>query len=408
MIPRLIPVFALACSMMVNGTALSQVNEPKLTGIFFWENTRHALLELPSSSGDVLKSILSEGKSRDGYLVIRIGETSVTLEVPGGKPLTLELPPDTGESVAGRTFRLWSTHVQHVLSLYQEIAGRTVIIPLEMPDKRISLKSGVGLSAEDALRALANALSNLGFKIKHVGTKFAFALTRESERRLPDLRDPPVMLEAEDKFPPGLISLRNADWSQVLEVYQELADRKMVCAYALRGGKINLTSQTELSRSETAWMLEAALLLDGVAVVPGAGKTAFAVPAEKSFLLPRFDAQAAAAYIWQKNAGILQLNISDAEQLLAAYAKLLGREPLPLDPRLVGKKLAVQTRQPLHPAEAGFALQGVARLNGLQFVNERDKYVKLVVATNTPPATSQPFKAPTSPDKTLPAPTSNQ
>src|SRR6185369_14581410 len=87
-------------------------------------------------------------------------------------------------------------------------------------------------------------------------------------------------------FPAGLISFTDAELIQVLAIYQDLADRTVISANPL--AKVSLRSQTPLSRQEAIWLLDSAIRLRGVVMIPEF-KFVFAIPALETNGFPRFD-----------------------------------------------------------------------------------------------------------------------
>lgn len=84
--------------------------------------------------------------------------------------------------------------------------------------------------------------------------------------------------QAEDKFPPGLIKLNDADVNQVLELYQLFTGRTVMRGPTLPNTKITIQSQTELTRKEAIQALDSILSLNGIAMIPQGEKFVKAVP----------------------------------------------------------------------------------------------------------------------------------
>jgi len=250
-------------------------DQPKLSGIFYWENDAQALLEWRSGKGAARKAILGHGESVDGFEVKRIDEKAGTVELlPHSENkkvmLDLGLPPE--EQLAQRTFHFRSADLEQVFEVYQEVSKKTVIRSGNLKTSKIDLKTGANLSPEDGMATLNRTIAAAGIKMKPIGTKFVFALAEGDEQRIRSLSEPPMMNASDEKFPPGLIKFTAADPVQVLEVYSELTGRPRVARDLRQGAKVTVRSQTELTRREAAWLLEAALLLGGVSISPEAAK----------------------------------------------------------------------------------------------------------------------------------------
>jgi general secretion pathway protein D len=86
-----------------------------------------------------------------------------------------------------------------------------------------------------------------------------------------------VNAQAEEKFPPGLIKLNDADPGQVLDVYQMLTGRTVLRAPNLPATKITVQTQSELTRKEAIQALDSILSLNGIAMTPQGDKFVKAV-----------------------------------------------------------------------------------------------------------------------------------
>jgi hypothetical protein len=371
---KLLMIGLLVSAMAISRWTIAEdaAAQPRLTGIVCWENHWEALLELPVK-GTLAKPILAAGEAVSGYKVTSIDEEKGTVELtlPGNEKkvlLDLGLPP--AEQVPRRSLHFRSTDLSQVLDVYQWFAGRTIIRSTRFPKQRLDFKSGPGLSTKDAAAALERALAEIGITMKPIDTKFTFALCEGDEQRVSNLRKPPWEDPANDEiFPPGLIKFVAADCSQVLDVYSELTG--LIVIGAQRVCRDGITYRSQTARSQAAWLLEAALLLADARMVPEADTFIFVVPANRPFELPHFDAKQNA------NGETIRLRPMDGEKLLATYARLVGREPIPEGQVPRRDTFFVGGPKPLTSAEALFALRAVAKLNGFEFVPVGEKYVKL-------------------------------
>src|SRR5690349_17698673 len=73
-------------------------------------------------------------------------------------------------------------------------------------------------------------------------------------------------------FPAGLLRFTDADLAQVLDIYRDLSYRTIIRATSLPSVKINLQSQTPLTRLETLQALDTVLAQNGIVMIPQGAK----------------------------------------------------------------------------------------------------------------------------------------
>ena len=76
----------------------------------------------------------------------------------------------------------------------------------------------------------------------------------------------------EEVFGPGFIKFSDADLVQVLEIYQELTGRTVLKPNSLPATKINIRSQTQLTRREAIQALDSILSLNQITMIPQGDK----------------------------------------------------------------------------------------------------------------------------------------
>jgi type II secretory pathway component GspD/PulD (secretin) len=89
--------------------------------------------------------------------------------------------------------------------------------------------------------------------------------------------DPVGRGKAEENFPPGLLQFTDSDVVQVLDVYRELSHRTVVRSTTLPTAKINLKSETPLTRIEALQALDTVLAQNGIVMIPQGTKFVKAV-----------------------------------------------------------------------------------------------------------------------------------
>jgi len=96
------------------------------------------------------------------------------------------------------------------------------------------------------------------------------------------------------KLPPGIIRFEQSDLGQVLGIYQELSGRTVLQPASLPQVPITIRSQTEMSRQEAMELIESALALNGVVMIPLGEHAVKAVPMTQAWqeAVPMFEGSA--------------------------------------------------------------------------------------------------------------------
>lgn len=367
-------------TLALNATAATA----NLTGIALLHFGKRALLEIKTERGAIIRPTLGVGERVDKIEVTAIDEKTGQVTVKNdGKEEVLSL--GTEEGPPGRTFNLKDASSIQVLGVYQDLQGFTVIRAPSVPDFKLTLKSDGALSRPDAAALLEKAFRDQGLFITLRGPKFAVATTfsqRTRAQRLPMPPSPastnaPAAAGTVEKFPPGLIKFQEADDRQVLDIYGELTKRMVLRSPAAQNIKVSLRSQTELTRTEAQWLLEAALSIGGIALVPEGEKFVFALPLTRTVAAPKVPANPLAAEVKGEPfvAGALKFEQANGSQALAIYAELIGRKPV--NTGVPPLSMSLRNQIPLTRAEVLYALDAMAALNHLRFVAAGDQQVTL-------------------------------
>jgi hypothetical protein len=75
-----------------------------------------------------------------------------------------------------------------------------------------------------------------------------------------------------------MIVFKVVDIAQVLQIYQELANRTLIQGFPLRSPSISIHTYTPLTRSEACYALGATFALNGISIIPAGDKFLFVVP----------------------------------------------------------------------------------------------------------------------------------
>jgi hypothetical protein len=357
----------------------------KLTGIAHFNNRGYALLEIQSRPGrPVIKPILTEGESVEGVELKEIDAQSSRVRVVQNGVETFYMV-GTGEPAPARpTLHFKSAELTQVLEIYQELSGRTVLKPASLPGSKLSIRTQTELTRAEAVQALDSILSMNDIATRPRGDKFTFVVQTGLTNRLPFISDPPSASSGGEILPPGLIKFMEADIHQVLEIYQELSHRTVLKTSDLVGRKFSVRTQTELTREEVIWVLDAMLGLADVAMIPQGDKFVFTLPGIENPKAPVFEPNTLSPRVNAQEmfpAGLIRFQSADLSRVLPVYAELVGRKPLPLDRTTPAVKLDIRTQTKLTRAEAVFALDALAAINRLKFVLVEDDQVKILPAT---------------------------
>jgi hypothetical protein len=354
-----------------------------VNGIAHFNGRSLALLEItgPSPRNTMTRPIVAQGERSEQVEVTLIDEANGLVRVlNNGVETTFNLGGAT--AVPGRTFQFKDVSLGQMLEILQQLTGTTVLAPDTLPGAKFSLSTG-RLAKDDARRELETALRLKGIETQERGEKFVFAVQSRDLPQLAEIKELPAPAAGDEMFPAGMVRFMSADLSQAFEIYQELSRRTILRPGNLPWSKITVRSQREASRAETTWMIEALFAINGVKMIPEGEKFAFALPAKQDARPPAIPPEAAAMPATEGEefpAGALKWFDADVAAALNLFASLVGREALPVERSVPSVKVSVRSQQSLTRAEAVYALNALAALNGLNFVAVGDRQVKLLPA----------------------------
>jgi hypothetical protein len=372
---------------------------PVLTGLISLDDPaagrlQLALVEIPGRGA----AWFAEGERREQYEVSHIIPATGQVTVwDGSKSNAVDLKlvnPDTGAPKIP-TLQLRGAALPAVTDLYQTLTKRTVLRPALPPvPGRPGLHATIHASTQaEAAIALERIFNTNGLMVQPRGDKFVLILPAVGQHLQGELfrsiPEPPADATAaqapQEVLPPGIINFLEIDPLRILPIWQELAGRTVIRPGSLLGNNISLRTETAISRAQAAWLLDAALRLAGVVVVPEGDKFAFAVPPTLTNGLPRFDRQATLAKavpidpLPPSPRGLVDV---DAQYLVDRYASFTGRQPLPLATNLTAFKFSAVIQSPLDQAETIFLLEALARVNGAAFELVGTNQFRLVATEN--------------------------
>jgi hypothetical protein len=197
---------------------------------------------------------------------------------------------------------------------------------------------------------------------------------------------------AESLVPSGMVDLLNAPLEQVLNVYSELRQRNILRPANLPSPQITFKTQNALTKDEVIYAMSVVLLFNGIAVVEDGDKFIQVVPAQTVARVqtgaPKPEANEAMVdpATVPKLRRIFMRTVRGADQsptpppiadgLLAFYAQLVNRKPIP-NQQLGGIPVDFAVLTPLSKSELLYAIETTLALNGLVIVNEEGDSVRL-------------------------------
>ncbi|HWI56162.1 MAG TPA: hypothetical protein VNZ22_02965, partial [Bacillota bacterium] len=161
--------------------------------------------------------------------------------------------------------------LNQVLMIYQELVGRTLLRPPNLPATTIAFHSYTPLTFEEAIYALNATLAMNGISILPVEEKFLFAFPTAQRQQVDSLlaRSMPVHSPSgKEPLPAGSLNFSNAGLRQVMAVYQELCGKPVEVPASLPEVPFTLKSQTLLTAQEALHALDLLLGWNGFTVIP--------------------------------------------------------------------------------------------------------------------------------------------
>lgn len=367
-----------------------------------------ALIEYPSKPVGAWNSasLLGEGQREGDLEVLKIDATAGTVQVKiGAEERQLmfasvsapqrtpgEVPGGPAARAAAGSIRLENARLGDVLAIYQKVIGRTLLCSSAINrTARANLSMAGVATAEEMAKGIERALPGLVFhtdgdKFEVVGRKGDF------EKLTPELRDvarklrpkapaPPgsaaggPITPSEEVLPAGVINFQNTDFSQVLQIFQELLNRTLLRSALWQGSPIYLKTQTPLTRDEAVYAMCAVLALDGISLVDWGDKFVFAFPtlleAKRKELFARklpSHADVAVSRTIPAGMGNARLNLSTFAKI---YGDLAG-QPVELDQELPERPFSFRLQTPLTAGEVLHGLDLLLGWEGLEVVKNKD------------------------------------
>lgn len=362
-------------------------------------------------------ALLGEGQRQGDVEVIKIDSEAGTVQarVNGeSRELSLALPKipkravrnapgNQGIPVSSGSIRLKEATRREVLEIYQHLVGRTLLMSSVVGNgTRVTLQMDEPAPSEELAKGIEKALDGLVFHPD--GDRFA-VVGREGdfEKLTPELREfvrnlklarpiPPGAQGAEESsyktkpteemLPAGVVNFQNADFFQVLQIFQELVNRTLLRPAQLSGSGIYLRTQTPLTRQDAVYAMGAVLALDGVSFVDLGDKFLFVYPTSdeakrKALFARKLPSHADAPAGAQLQVALTETTGSlDLGRVAQEYGHLVG-QPVQVDQNLPALRFAFRTQQFLTAAEMLYAFDLLLGWEKLEVVKNKDGGLKL-------------------------------
>jgi hypothetical protein len=273
-----------------------------------------------------------------------------------------------------------------VFTLYQLLAGRSLIRSQSLATFRLDLGCKDPATTNDLVKAIEQALAPKGILFRQDGDRFTFA-GRETDlnRITPQLRELASTIAetrgkaSEESLPAGTINFPGTDVNQVLMIYQELVNRSLLHPATLPAPAITFRSYTPWTFEEAIYAFNASLAINGISVVPVGEKFLFVFPTvQKQKMDSLLKSQLPVHHIPWKEAlptgvGGPPLNL---RQMVAVYSELCEK-PISIEADLPNIPFIFKNQTPLTAQEVLHALDLILAWNGLQVTQDGEKGLKL-------------------------------
>ena len=280
--------------------------------------------------------------------IIFLGLLALTLCGCAGTATTSKTQAAGGTSPT-RGFHL--TNFGDALDLYQEASGRTILSSPQIAEMVIDVSSKAVLS-QRLVTVLDQVFTDHGCITKNFDDKFVLIIPDRASAVFEQVAPPPLGTTGE-KWVPGALRFVGADPLQILDVYQEISGRTVLRPSTLPAASISVRSQTALTQEENIWVMETALVLAGIAMIPEKNNFIFALPLNAKEKLSGLKPHGA---IIKKET--LTFNDAKVESVLETYARLLGREAQ-TQPNAASTRISLRPQKDLTFDEAIYALEAV-------------------------------------------------
>lgn len=382
----------------------------RLVGIATVGNGPLALLENESAPPRQRELQLLPGQREEGIRVLEINSAAgnVKLEVEGktqeigfapAAPASIVLRSPGHLKVSGHLnqqaeIRLQGAGLRQVFALYQQLAERSLLRSSALPALRLDLRSVERVTVADILQGIEQTLRDNGIALKPDGEKFVIASeagapdritlqVRETAVKLAAAPEPNINAAQDSDLPAGTINFPGTDLNQVLQIFQELANRTLVRSVTLPATTIDFRTYTPLTKAEAIYAFVAFLAENGVSVFPAGDHfmlvCSSADARQAVGLLERRPAPVPLPAEERLPTGTLSGSpVMNLKQVVATYQELAGKT-VEIDPdtNLTRPLFVPRAQTPLTRAETIYLFDLLLAWNGWEVLPQTDGRLKL-------------------------------
>jgi hypothetical protein len=232
------------------------------------------------SAGETLK-LVEEMLAKNGLAAIPRGENFVFITTkeqaesiqayPGPPSSVAQQDNFGGEVFPAGLVRFGDAEILQVLDLYQELTGRTVLRPNNLPAAKISVRTQTSLTRAEATWMLEARVYLENFKVVDEGEKFTYVVPANARYSLPQFDANTFAkrigkgVNTNEVISTGSANFINAEPQQLLNLYAGISGRKTLpLEKALPLFKCSLRSQKGMTRVESLFALEALAAINGL------------------------------------------------------------------------------------------------------------------------------------------------
>jgi hypothetical protein len=163
--------------------------------------------------------------------------------------------------------KFMSADLSQALEIHQELTGRTILHPNNLPPARITVRSQRQASRAEAIWMMEALFAINGVRMIPEGDKFVFALRAGPDARPPVISSDAASMPAKDSanLMAGALKWSHADAGAMLEVFASLVGRE--ARLPAPAGKVTVRSQQSLTPAEAVYALNALAALNNLQFV---------------------------------------------------------------------------------------------------------------------------------------------
>jgi hypothetical protein len=287
------------------------------------------------------------------------------------------------------------TPLDEALELYQDYSGKTVLRSPNLPTLS-EFEKPITSSDTNGMRVvLENELQKHGIEFIPLREVFVLAVGADwknspAANYISTIKPPSSRSTASstggkatpELIPAGTIDFRGADLHQFLDLYGVLQNRTLLRSSQISSSQFRIRSQTALAKTDTIYMLEVSLALNGIASVPDGTTFMQVVPLRQVASLSLEAPQPNSEDPLLDPKTVRDFRFASPIDLVAYYAELNGRTAIPSN-QVRGPAMLFKAQTRLTKPELLYALKTILALNGIAIVEQDDKTIQAAYLNST-------------------------